>query len=191
MTGVEGAVEEGEGAGRGPQCFSKACVTRQLPSDKDAAETCAIGLSTASTARWRPERAAKRAVEASNVLLGKYRSEVEMAVQHALALGLHGAEYRLLADAGSSTPASHQLAKGHPSLVATSSKPTCAGKPSRPRGRRRAAGAMSDGGAAGATAACAYLGISIPSDRLLGFRALLARLKKRAFRAESQLIQWR
>ena len=37
---------------------------------------------------------------------------------------------------------------------------------------------------------CMHVGISIPAERASAFRALLARLKKRAFRLESPLVRW-
>ena len=78
-----------------------------------------------------------------------------------------------------------QLANGHPSAsVAAPSKPPCAGARQQPRGRRKAAAAEL------AATACSHVGISIPLDRMLGFRALLGRLKKRAFRLESEHIRW-
>ena len=70
-------------------CFSKARVTRTLPADAAAAATCVAASASAAAAT----PAARRAIAAGATLLGKYRSEVEVAVQHALALGLPGAEY--------------------------------------------------------------------------------------------------
>ena len=77
-------------------CFSKACVTRKLPSEALAAQTCSAAAGGDAGAG---ERAARVAMAATTTLLGKYRSEVEVAVQHALALGLPGASYALSAGA--------------------------------------------------------------------------------------------
>lgn len=95
-------------------------------------------------------------------LLGKYRSEVEVAVQHALALGLPGAEYR--------------LAPGERSPLSRSTPERCS------EGRGSPGGAEPD--------TCAQVAISIPRAHAAGFRALLKLLKKRAFRLESKAIAW-
>jgi hypothetical protein len=52
------------------------------------------------------------------------------------------------------------------------------------RARRRGVRVAHDG------ASCMHVGISIPVERVRGFRVLLAKLKKRAFRTESALIEW-
>jgi len=149
-------------------CFSKACVTRLMPSQRAVDEACAravasLSSSTTSSAPASPltsstsflsrrhadaadEQLAPRQVP-STVLTGKYRSEVELAVQHALALSLPGAHFIL---------------------------------PKRRSGRSERLGSGS-----------ADLVISAPTEHAPAFRALWQRLKVRAVRKESPLLQWR
>ena len=83
-------------------CFSRACVNRRFPVPATAAAACALANgnangSVAGTASVGPgdalRTAARRAIEGATPISGKYRSEVEVAVQHALAYHLPGARY--------------------------------------------------------------------------------------------------
>ena len=105
---------------------------------------------------------------ASTTLLGKYRSEVEIAVQHSLALSLPGARYELRG--GAEFSASKSLAN------------ECL-KGSRARRKLGRVGGTATGG-------CAEVLIRVPRAQQGGFRALLLQLKKRAFRLESEFISW-
>ena len=203
-----------------------------MPSDAEAAAACAaatpisatkavtapLGILAADTTSPLGAAAA-RVIAASGTILGKYRSEVEIAVQHALALGLPGANYTLLLHAPSHDAAkvlaAHNKRPWHaprpatdmPQLSPTSSLasflrtlPSLAhrlaadpceglgGTGDRFKvGRRRA---RAQARAADAGIVCKQVGIQVPLDWLPGFRTLLARLKRRAFRAESPLIVW-
>lgn len=152
-------------------CFSKACVTRKLPSETAAAATCS---EAATTAPMLARETARTAMATGTVLLGKYRSEVEVAVQHALALGLPGAHYVLVG--GENKPESRHL-------------PNECNTPTR-KARARMGGVLSTSSVEG-EASCAQVLLSLPATRQHGFRVLLALLKKRAFRLESDLIEWR
>ena len=210
------------GKGRGAVCFSKACVVRQLPTDAATAAACAAALAEPSiisppAAAVPPaavppaavppaskrsaayphaaalEAATKAALSSGATILGKYRSEVEIAIQHSLALGLSGARYRRL---DSPPPPRNSSARGpaspplDASLAAEVSLEPCASlaalqaalaaSADPKRARRRYHGRHS----------CRQLGITVPVERVRGFRAILARLKKRAFRTESELIEW-
>ena len=151
-------------------CFSKACVTRRLPLESAAAATCSAATGTAPAAQELARESARSAMAAGTLLLGKYRSEVEVAVQHALALGLPGAQYGLIA--GTSTPETRHA-------------PNECGTPTRKERARMGSGVAPD------APSCAQVLISVPIARQGGFRVLLALLKKRAFRLESDLIDWK
>ena len=155
---------EADGARRGgptrKACFSKACVIRRLPTDAAAAAACAAEQRATTF-----ESAAKEAMESSQLQLGKYRSEVEIAVQHALALGLPGAAL----------------------------KPVVGTRPRRaypPNTCMASSAALQQDPAALLRHDCAQIAITVPEQRAKGFRALLALLKKRAFRLESEHIRW-
>jgi len=226
----------GEGTGRGAVCFSKACVKRQVIADADAAATCAAGFAhvasafTHATSASDPsatlEAAAQAAIASSTMVLGKYRSEVEIAIQHALALGLADARYRRLdsppparpferdASSAASTSASTSAFASRSSSALSSafsvlaaealSSPPCDRVPTGAGGMGGSMGSSTGGGASSAGkrarrrgvrvahdgASCMHVGISIPVERVRGFRVLLAKLKKRAFRTESALIEW-
>lgn len=226
----------GEGTGRGAVCFSKACVKRQVIADADAAATCAAGFAhvasafTHATSASDPsatlEATAQAAIASSTMVLGKYRSEVEIAIQHALALGLADARYRRLdsppparpferdASSAASTSASTSAFASTSSSAFSSafsvlaaealSGPPCDRVPTGAGGMGGSTGSSTGGGASSAGkrarrrgvrvahdgASCMHVGISIPVERVRGFRVLLAKLKKRAFRTESALIEW-
>ena len=240
----------GEGTGRGAVCFSKACVKRQVIADADAAATCAAGFAHAASAFTHApsasdpsatlEATAQAAIASSTMVLGKYRSEVEIAIQHALALGLADARYRRLdsppparpferdASSAASTSASTSAFASRSSSALSSafsvlaaealSGPPCDPMPTGAGGIGGSTGSSTGGGASSARngassarngassarkrawrrggrvahdgASCMHVGISIPVERVRGFRALLAKLKKRAFRTESALIEW-
>ena len=226
----------GEGTGRGAVCFSKACVKRQVIADADAAATCAAGFAhvasafTNATSASDPsatlEATAQAAIASSTMVLGKYRSEVEIAIQHALALGLADARYRRLdsppparpferdASSAASTSASTSAFASTSSSAFSSafsvlaaeaiSSPPCDRVPTGAGGMGGGTGSSTGGGASSAGkrarrrgvrvahdgASCMHVGISIPVERVRGFRVLLAKLKKRAFRTESALIEW-
>jgi hypothetical protein len=230
----------GEGTGRGAVCFSKACVKRQVIADADAAATCAAGFAhvasafTHATSASDPsatlEATAQAAIASSTMVLGKYRSEVEIAIQHALALGLADARYRRLdsppparpferdASSAASTSASTSAFASTSSSTSSSafssafsvlaaealSSPPCDRVPTGAGGMGGSTGSSTGGGASSAGkrarrrgvrvahdgASCMHVGISIPVERVRGFRVLLAKLKKRAFRTESALIEW-
>ena len=226
----------GEGTGRGAVCFSKACVKRQVIADADAAATCAAGFAhvasafTHATSASDPsatlEATAQAAIASSTMVLGKYRSEVEIAIQHALALGLADARYRRLdsppparpferdASSAASTSASTSAFASTSSSAFSSafsvlaaealSSPPCDRVPTGAGGMGGSTGSSTGGGASSAGkrarrrgvrvahdgASCMHVGISIPVERVRGFRVLLAKLKKRAFRTESALIEW-
>jgi hypothetical protein len=243
----------GEGTGRGAVCFSKACVKRQVIADADAAATCAAGFAhvasafTHATSASDPsatlEATAQAAIASSTMVLGKYRSEVEIAIQHALALGLADARYRRLdsppparpferdASSASDPPQIHLRFERDASSAASTSAstsafastsssafssafsvlaaealsgPPCDRVPTGAGGMGGGAGSSTGGGASSAGkrarrrgvrvahdgASCMHVGISIPVERVRGFRVLLAKLKKRAFRTESALIEW-
>ncbi|KAL1515978.1 hypothetical protein AB1Y20_002591 [Prymnesium parvum] len=83
-------------------CFTRACYKRALPSRTAAARVCGAAAAAAAKgegvlAACRRERAAVDG-EGSNATLaaGKYRDEVELGVQHALALSLPGAAWGVL-----------------------------------------------------------------------------------------------
>lgn len=99
----------GRRASRSPTaCFSRACVERAIPSDDVTAAVSAAAA--AATAGKHPAAAPAVAAPSDAAIVGqptlpirgKYRSEVEQAVHHALALALPGARYRVRArpDAG-------------------------------------------------------------------------------------------
>ena len=226
----------GEGTGRGAVCFSKACVKRQVIADADAAATCAAGFAhvasafTHATSASDPsatlEATAQAAIASSPTVLGKYRSEVVIAIQHALALGLADARYRRLdsppparpferdASSAASTSASTSAFASRSSSALSSafsvlaaealSSPPCDRVPTGAGGMGGSMGSSTGGGASSAGkrarrrgvrvahdgASCMHVGISIPVERVRGFRVLLAKLKKRAFRTESALIEW-
>ena len=153
-------------------CFSKACVTRRLPSQSAAAATCTAAA--AGPADRGIADVARSAMATGSILTGKYRSEVEVAVQHALALGLPGAEYRLTS--GVDMPESRLL-------------PNACRPAPKPSGLDGASPPVSQPSVTGSS--CAQGAISVPAAQRHGFRVLLSLLKKRAFRAESPFISWR
>jgi hypothetical protein len=170
------------------RCFSKACVVRKLPTDAAAAATCsAADGSYAGALPWTGGvnatggasgvamvRAAREAVTSGVIQLGKYRSEVEIAVQHALALGLPGAEYRLFGG-------------GIEAQVGSKVANACTLPPRQKGVRLQATATLNEPN----PSQCVQVGISVPVHRAAAFRALLALLKKRAFRLESQHVRWR
>ena len=226
----------GEGTGRGAVCFSKACVKRQVIADADAAATCAAGFAhvasafTHATSASDPsatlEATAQAAIASSTMVLGKYRSEVEIAIQHALALGLADARYRRLDSPPPARPFERDASSAASTSASTSafastfssafssafsvlasealSSPPCDRVPTGAGGMGGSTGSSTGGGASSAGkrarrrgvrvahdgASCMHVGISIPVERVRGFRVLLAKLKKRAFRTESALIEW-
>ena len=240
----------GEGTGRGAVCFSKACVKRQVIADADAAATCAAGFAhvasafthapSASDPSATLEATAQAAIASSMMVLGKYRSEVEIAIQHALALGLADARYRRLDSPPPARPFERDASSAASTSASTSaptsafasafssafsvlaaealSGPPCDPMPTGAGGIGGSTGSSTGGGASSARngassarngassarkrawrrggrvahdgASCMHVGISIPVERVRGFRALLAKLKKRAFRTESALIEW-
>ena len=233
----------GEGTGRGAVCFSKACVKRQVIADADAAATCAAGFAHAASAFTHApsasdpsatlEATAQAAIASSTMVLGKYRSEVEIAIQHALALGLADARYRRLDSPPPARPFERDASSAASTSASTSaptsafasafssafsvlaaealSGPPCDPMPTGAGGIGGSTGSSMGGGASSARngassarkrawrrggrvahdgALCMHVGISIPVERVRGFRALLAKLKKRAFRTESALIEW-
>ena len=240
----------GEGTGRGAVCFSKACVKRQVIADADAAATCAAGFAHAASAFTHApsasdpsatlEATAQAAIASSMMVLGKYRSEVEIAIQHALALGLADARYRRLDSPPPARPFERDASSAASTSASTSaptsafasafssafsvlaaealSGPPCDPMPTGAGGIGGSTGSSTGGGASSARngassarngassarkrawrrggrvahdgASCMHVGISIPVERVRGFRALLAKLKKRAFRTESALIEW-
>lgn len=226
----------GEGTGRGAVCFSKACVKRQVIADADAAATCAAGFAhvasafthapSASDPSATLEATAQAAIASSTMVLGKYRSEVEIAIQHALALGLADARYRRLDSPPPARPFERDASSAASTSASTSafastfssafssafsvlasealSSPPCDRVPTGAGGMGGSTGSSTGGGASSAGkrarrrgvrvahdgASCMHVGISIPVERVRGFRVLLAKLKKRAFRTESALIEW-
>ena len=226
----------GEGTGRGAVCFSKACVKRQVIADADAAATCAAGFAHAASAFTHApsasdpsatlEATAQAAIASSMMVLGKYRSEVEIAIQHALALGLADARYRRLDSPPPARPFERDASSAASTSASTSaptsafasafssafsvlaaealSGPPCDPMPTGAGGMGGSTGSSTGGGASSAGkrarrrgvrvahdgASCMHVGISIPVERVRGFRVLLAKLKKRAFRTESALIEW-
>ena len=135
---------------------SQACVWRHMVSETSAAKVCS---EVAAVAAATPEKAADTAATASEAAVlepisGKYRSEVEAAVHHAIALGLPGARYVL-----------------YPGLDGR-------GQQCSPEGSKPAAQCVP------------AVGISVPRAHELGFRALLGRLKRRAFRGDSAHVLW-
>ena len=237
--GAGGGGGGGEGMGRGAVCFSKACVKRQVIADADAAATCAAGFAhvasafthapSASDPSATLEATAQAAIASSMMVLGKYRSEVEIAIQHALALGLADARYRRLDSPPPARPFERDASSAASTSASTSafasafssafsvlaaealSGPPCDPMPTGAGGIGGSTGSSMGGGASSARngassarkrawrrggrvahdgALCMHVGISIPVERVRGFRALLAKLKKRAFRTESALIEW-
>ena len=73
-------------------CFSRACVRRRMVPDETAAQVCSAATTPQSAAAAAAAAAAAGA-HAMQPINGKYRSEVETAVHHAIALGLPGAQY--------------------------------------------------------------------------------------------------
>jgi hypothetical protein len=135
---------------------SQACVWRHMVAETSAAKVCS---EVAAVAAATPEKAADAAATASGAAVlepisGKYRSEVELAVHHAIALGLPGARYVLFPGLD-----------GH-------------GQRCSPKGSKPAAQCVP------------AVGISVPRTHELGFRALLGRLKRRAFRGDSAHVLW-
>lgn len=135
---------------------SQACVWRHMVAEASAAKVCSDVAAVAAAA---PEKAAATAATASEAVAlepisGKYRSEVEAAVHHAIALGLPGARYVL-----------------YPGLDS--------------HGQR-----CSLERATAAAPCVPAVGISVPRAHELGFRALLGRLKWRAFRGDSAHVLW-
>ena len=83
-------------------CFSRACVVRAMPNDADAAGVCSSAAAAAAVHGGVGDAAAAMSKAAATTaaaalplapLYGKYRSEVEQAVHHAVALGLPGATW--------------------------------------------------------------------------------------------------
>jgi len=159
------------------QCFSKACVTRVLPAQMAAAAASqaahdavamlrSSGNATGGGAADSASRLAALSVESGEVVLGKYRSEVEMAVQHAMLYSMPGASYC--------------ARRGYAAPPRRSSPAAC-------RARLLATGGDDDG----ALARCDVVGLCVPPRHAAGFRLVHALLKKRAFRGESELIAWR
>eukprot|EP00965_Chrysotila_dentata_P015803 523238-Pleurochrysis_carterae.AAC.1 len=74
-------------------CFSSACVIRKLPSVAAVAAACRANSSAPNSSSLETTSGSSLATAAGGalVLKGKYRGEVELAVQHALALSLPGA----------------------------------------------------------------------------------------------------
>ena len=103
-------------------------------------------------------------------LLGKYRSEVEIAVQHHLAMSLPGARYAL------------QAGRERVDIY------HCDPPPRKKKGGRGAVPVPVP--VAGGPGACANVGVAAPEARAAGFRAVLANLKRRAFRIESPHVEW-
>ena len=127
-----------------------------MVAEASAAKVCSDVAAVAAAA---PEKAAATAATASEAVAlepisGKYRSEVEAAVHHAIALGLPGARYVL-----------------YPGLDS--------------HGQR-----CSLERATAAAPCVPAVGISVPRAHELGFRALLGRLKWRAFRGDSAHVLW-
>ena len=100
-------------------------------------------------------------------------------MQHALALGVPGAEL--------------SLASGRPQASSKHGPSTCAPAPLGDRATltRRSTEGAGAGSGHGPSAGCSQVMISIPAAHAPGFRAMLKHLKKRAFRLESSLIAWR
>ena len=146
-----------------PRIFCQACVWRHTVAPAIAARVC---LAAAAAAAAAPETSAATAgavaaataakAAALEPISGKYRSEVEAAVHHALALGLPGARYVL-----------YPGLNGHDRL--------CSPESSAP---------------AAAAACFPAVGIAVPRAHELGFRALLGRFKRRAFRGDSAHVLW-
>ena len=218
-------------------------MKRQVIADADAAATCAAGFAHAASAFTHApsasdpsatlEATAQAAIASSMMVLGKYRSEVEIAIQHALALGLADARYRRLDSPPPARPFERDASSAASTSASTSaptsafasafssafsvlaaealSGPPCDPMPTGAGGIGGSTGSSTGGGASSARngassarkrawrrggrvahdgASCMHVGISIPVERVRGFRALLAKLKKRAFRTESALIEW-
>ena len=150
-------------------CFSRACVNRRFPVPAVAAATCAIAdgnanASAAGVTSAAPSdelrAAARRTIEGATPISGKYRSEVEVAVQHALAYHLPGTRYRI-------QEGIEAMATCHPRKVM----------------RKKLA-------AANVGIACTHVALAVPQRHALGFRAMHTLLKRRAFRGESDEIAW-
>ena len=172
-------VDAGKGAKKKSACFSRACVNRAIPSRQALLDVCSAaangagdgvrggaggvgGGAAAAGGAAAVSGAVGNAMASARPLTGKYRSEVEQAVQHSLALLLPGARYTL-----------QEGVRKMAQCLPNRNKRLGAGR------QRVRSGAL-----------CTHVGISAPGHFAQGFRAVLAKLKRRAFRGESDHLVW-